>query len=136
MISLIPENYPHTTTSTEGTKSAWEYLFFDPKTILGSVFGENRLQISRCMTALGSGALFEDVGAFTALTDIANLVMDEMRRKERYYIERVHGLMTALLFELLRICSSEEGRLKKTAAASDPECTAVHGQPLCRAHPD
>lgn len=113
MISLIPENYPHTTTSTEGTKSAWEYLFFDPKTILGSVFGENRLQISRCMTAFGSGALFEDVGAFTALTDIANLVMDEMRRKERYYIERVHGLMTALLFELLRICSSEEGRAEK-----------------------
>lgn len=110
MISLIPKNYPHTTTSTEGTQSAWEYLFFEPETILGSVFGENRLQISRCMAALSSGALFGEVGTFKTLTETANLIMDEMRRRERYYIERVHGLMTALLFELLRICNSEEGR--------------------------
>ena len=91
MISLIPKNYPHTTTSTEGTQSAWEYLFFEPETILGSVFGENRLQISRCMAALSSGALFGEVGTFKTLTETANLIMDEMRRRERYYIERVQG---------------------------------------------
>ena len=39
MISLIPENYPHTTTSTEGTQSAWEYLFF--------VLSEKRKRIRR-----------------------------------------------------------------------------------------
>lgn len=106
MISVIPSGYPHTTNSTKGTLGFWEYLFFDPRMILEKYYGDDQVKIARCMSALGKGAVFGDISDYRELAQLANLIMEEMRNHRDFYIERVHALVTALIFEMLRISGS------------------------------
>lgn len=103
MISVIPRSFPHTTNSLPGTKSFWEYLFLDPGTLLREYYGENEVGRRRFLELIGREAIFGTTHDYRQLTTLVNEIMDEMRVKKRFYIEKVRGLLISLLFELARI---------------------------------
>ena len=103
MISIIPRNFPHTTNSDRGTKAYWEYLFLDPGSLLREYFGENEVNRRRFLDLLGKDAVFGRQEDYPALTSVADLILDEMREKSDFYIEKVRGLLLTLIFEIARI---------------------------------
>ena len=56
MLTVIPVNCPHTTNSRLHTKSYWEYLFFDPESILKDLYPENQLFVQRIMEQVNKKA--------------------------------------------------------------------------------
>lgn len=113
MISVIPRNYPHTTNSVPGTKSYWEYLFLDPGTLLREYFGENVVSRRRFLELLGRDALFGKFSEYPVLTSVCDLILNEMKSKQDFYIERVRGLLMTLLFDIARIMkTSDEPEVK------------------------
>ena len=107
MISVIPKNYPHTTNSTPGTESAWEYLFLEPGMLMKEYYGENEAAFRRFLELTGREALFAGTREYPQLAGIVDAIMDEMRVKKSFYVEKVRGLLTALLFEIARITERE-----------------------------
>ena len=103
MVSVIPQNFPHTTNSDPGTKAMWEYLFLDPDMILKEQFDELSLSRKRVHGLITRDALFLKESEAHTLYATANLIMDEMRSKQDFYIERVRGLLRCLLFDVARL---------------------------------
>lgn len=112
MISVIPKNYPHTTTSTPGTLGFWEYLFFDPAMVLRKVYAGEELKIRRLMGIISRDVIYGEIAKYASLTRIANEIMDEMRVRDDYYIEKVHALLAALIFEIIRILDRGEEQVE------------------------
>ena len=108
MISVIPKNYPHTTNSDPGTRAYWEYLFLDPGMLLREHFGENEVARRRFLGFLNRDAVFGSVSQYHSLAVIAELILDEMKNKDTFYVEKVRGLLMGLLFEIARIAKSED----------------------------
>ena len=108
MISVIPRNFPHTTNSDPGTYGSWEYLFLDPGTLLREHFGENEILQRRFLNLLGRDAFFGPVSQYRGLFSVVELILDEMRTKGAFYIEKVRGLLLSLLFEIARIAKKED----------------------------
>lgn len=108
MISVIPRNFPHTTNSDPGTYGSWEYLFLDPGTLLREHFGENEILQRRFLNLLGRDAFFGPVSQYRGLSSVVELILDEMRTKGAFYIEKVRGLLLSLLFEIARIAKKED----------------------------
>ncbi len=108
MISIIPRNFPHTTNSAPGTVGQWEYLFLDPGMLLREFFGENEIARRRFLDLLGRGAIFGTTLQYGSLTQIAELIMQEMQTKGAFYIEKIRGLLLSLIFEIARISKDED----------------------------
>ena len=108
MISIIPRNFPHTTNSDPGTVGQWEYLFLDPGMLLRELFGENEIARRRFLDLLGRGAIFGTTLQYGSLTQIAELIMQEMQTKGAFYIEKIRGLLLSLIFEIARISKDED----------------------------
>ena len=108
MISIIPRNFPHTTKSDPGTVGQWEYLFLDPGMLLREFFGENEIARRRFLDLLGRGAIFGTTLQYGSLTQIAELIMQEMQTKGAFYIEKIRGLLLSLIFEIARISKDED----------------------------
>lgn len=112
MISVIPRNYPHTTNCTPGTMGYWEYLFFDPEIVLKSVYGSNMLKRRQIMDVISGDALYGERGEYPLLSQLTESIMDQMREKDRYYIEKVHALLTVLVFEVVRILDTGDEKVR------------------------
>ncbi len=108
MISAIPRNYPHTTNSDRGTLSCWEYLFLDPGTLLREHFGENIVTRRRFLDLLGRDAVFGSFDEYPVLARVADLILNEMKTKADFYVDRVRGLLMTLLFEIARIMKTSD----------------------------
>lgn len=108
MISVIPRNYPHTTNSDRGTLSCWEYLFLDPGTLLREHFGENIVTRRRFLDLLGRDAVFGSFDEYPVLARVTDLILNEMKTKADFYVDRVRGLLMTLLFEIARIMKTSD----------------------------
>ena len=103
MVSVIPRNYPHTTNSDPGTRAYWEYLFVDPGMILKEHFGDNEIARRKILDLLNRDAIFGTVAQYHVIASIAGMILEEMRSRQAFYIEKIRGLLTCLLFEISRI---------------------------------
>ena len=112
MISVIPRNYPHTTNCTPRTMGYWEYLFFDPEIVLKSVYGSNMLKRRQIMDVISGDALYGERGEYPLLSQLTESIMAQMREKDRYYIEKVHALLTVLVFEVVRILDTGDEKVR------------------------
>lgn len=110
MITVIPKNYPHTTNSEKGMKSAWEYLFLDPEMLLREYYDGNEVAFRRFLNLIGRDAFMARTADCPQLAGIADSILEEMKDKRAFYVEKVKGLLTALLFEIARI--SEKGKIQ------------------------
>lgn len=112
MISVIPKNLPHTTNSTPGTLGFWEYLFFDPAMLLRQYYDTEELKVRRLTEIISRDVIYGEVEQYAPLTRTTNAIMDEMRTKDSYYIEKVHALLMALIFEIVRIGDRGEEKVE------------------------
>ena len=110
MISVIPENYPHTTTSRSGKNSQWEYLFLDVPQTVRELFGEDRRMSDWILSRCAKGAFCKSRRDAPVLFHLAVMIFREMEEKRERYQEAVRGLLKAFLIEAAR--NQESGEKK------------------------
>lgn len=108
MLTVIPKNYPHTTISPPGEKSYWEYLFFDPETILNDIYPNRRMFAKKIERLVNSSGYSYLKGEKKEIVGIVRLIMDECRHRERYSGECIRGLLNSLLMLLARQGSEQD----------------------------
>lgn len=101
--SVIPKNYPHTTNSTPGTLSYWEYLFVDVEGFLEEVYARhNKNKAQRFLHRIESRAVLKSSEEFPAIAAIIRMILKVMREKKELYMEEAEGLLLTLLVNIVR----------------------------------
>ena len=100
--TFIPKNYLHTTNSTPGTLSSWEYLFVDVDRLLGRAVSGTPGHVEHMMRRINSRAIFAKSRDYPRLAKMIRMIMDVMRRHEPFSQEEAEGLMLAFLAEIAR----------------------------------
>lgn len=102
--SIIPKNYPHTTTSDPGTVSKWEYLFVDVEGLLKETLRTERTdsQIQWLCDRINSQAIFQSAAEAPGVAAIIRGVMDNIRGRKPFYMEEAKGLMLTLFAIIAR----------------------------------
>lgn len=108
MFTVIPKNYPHTTTSAEGEKSYWEYLFFDPEASLRQMYPNNGVLQTRLLERVNRSHIFESMDRSQNIGNLLWTIMEEMRKKEEFYRDSVEFMLWSLVLELARMNKDEE----------------------------
>ena len=109
MVSIIPQNYPHITISKKGEgPSFWEYLFFEPMQFIAELYPEDTVYQKEVLQRISRRALFVTQEEYQNLAAQVRMVMDEMREKKPHYRESTHGIMLAVMVEMIRISESLE----------------------------
>ena len=103
MFSVIPRNYPHTTNSTPGTVSRWEYLFIDADGFLKDVFSKNNLMADSLIRRVNRKAHFFRVSQQPQMAEKIRQIIEVLRARKEFYQEEVNGLLLGLLVEIARL---------------------------------
>lgn len=108
MFSIIPPNMCHITNSDLGTKSYWEWMYFDIEKYLNNIYKDDEAFVQRLLTRIYRRAYLLQIKNYPVLDNIIQSIMREMRRKDKYYKESVKGFMHVFIVELLRLDGCEE----------------------------
>ncbi|MBU5482609.1 AraC family transcriptional regulator [Blautia sp. MSJ-19] len=109
--TVIPPNYPHTTTSDLGTISRWEYLFIDVEGFMRK-FIDNPVKAEKMIQRIYSKALFLKESEASSVAAKILKIMNIMREGEEFYLEEAKGILASLLVEIARLNrNSEEERV-------------------------
>ena len=102
--SIIPKNCPHTTTSSDGTVSRWEYLFVDVDEILNCMYpaGINKKSIEQMILRINAKAMFCDAREYPDMAERILHIFDVVRRADEYYIEEAKALINEFLVRVAR----------------------------------
>ena len=104
MLSVIPQNYPHTTISSEEVgPSFWEYLFFDPMQFIVELYPNEPLLQREIFRQINEKAYFMHEWENRNIVFMVNLIMEEMRVKKIHYRENVQSMLRSLVIELIRM---------------------------------
>lgn len=95
VISVIPHNYPHTTTSADGTMSYWEYIFFDPEHVLQDVYPGNQALRMQMLQRVNNNAFLFEEGEMTELRAVVNTILQLQREKREFCKECTRSLLGA-----------------------------------------
>ena len=99
--TVIPPNFPHTTTSDIGNISKWEYLFIDVEGFLESI-SDNRIRSEKMIQRIYSKAMCLKEAEYPDLSRKVLKILDVMRSGEEFYLEEAKGVLLALLAEISR----------------------------------
>ncbi|MGI5977529.1 MAG: AraC family transcriptional regulator [Candidatus Limivicinus sp.] len=104
-ITVIPRKYPHTTNSTPGTYSHWEYLFINENEFLEKVFAGQSHSVHRrqILDAINKDILFFPSQKYPELSENIFRLMECLRKKEMFYQEEAEGLLSSLLTRIAQI---------------------------------
>ncbi|MBS6195951.1 MAG: helix-turn-helix transcriptional regulator [Clostridiales bacterium] len=108
MFSLIPRNFPHTTTAEGLSLSYWEYLFIDVDSFLEAAYRENPLMAERLVRRINRKAHFSYTKDHPEIMALIKQIMEIMKSKKEFYLEEVKGVLLSLLIEIARWNKSEE----------------------------
>ena len=109
MVSLIPQNYPHTTLSKLGEgPSYWEYFFFDPMQVLAELYPKDETYQREVFQKLSRRAYFVKEDENVILAAQVKWILDEMRIKKSRYRENVNAMLRILVVELLRLSENAD----------------------------
>ena len=100
--TVIPKNYPHTTNSTAGTKSFWEYIFIDVENFINDRFKGSERDAERLIRDINKGVLFfkrEDNPSLAANIDE---IVDVLSGQKDFYKEEAEGILMATLLKIAR----------------------------------
>lgn len=112
-VSVIPGNCPHTTNSRLHTKSYWEYLFFDPKSVLEELYPDDPLFVNKIFQVVDKARYFS-VGENKQLSQVIRLLLDECRERKNYSLESIRGLLLSLIMMIARSEYSEKNLAEET----------------------
>ena len=113
MLTVIPVNCPHTTNSRLHTKSYWEYLFFEPESILKDLYPENQLFVQRIMEQVNKKAKVYQPGENSQLVTLVRLIMDECRVKKSFARDSIRGMLLSALISIARNDTGENQTMEK-----------------------
>lgn len=108
MFSVIPKNYPHHTSSDEGTISRWEYLFVDVDGFIHEIFHDNPIFADDIIKRINKQAFFVKAEDHPETARMILDICNEMRRKKEFYVETVKGILQSLLLHIARINNSKD----------------------------
>lgn len=118
--TVIPPNYPHTTTSDPDVAGQWEYLFIDTEGFLHEHYQDRRREMGEWMTEkIYSRAVIRKSEDFPEIAGMIRRILDIMRGREAYYIEEAKGILFALFVNIARKNMEENedtSRLESRAA--------------------
>lgn len=116
MVTVIPKNLPHTTTSDEHDISYWEYLFIDIEQTISQLYKEDPIFGHELIQRINErGMVIHGTNNKKIVTFIKEII-DEMGNKRKFYKDSVRALTIPLLLEVARI-NQDESALEKTIAA-------------------
>ena len=107
MFSVIPKNFPHTTNSSGEHICIWEYLFIDADGFLTEIYQDNPYMAEKLLRRVNQRALFYQEEEKPELAALIHQILETMRNRNPFYLEKVKGLTLALLVEIAR-CSHQE----------------------------
>ena len=137
MLTVIPVNCPHTTNSRLHTKSYWEYLFFDPESILKDLYPENQLFVQRIMEQVNKKAKVYQPGENSQLVTLVRLIMDECRVKKSFARDSIRGMLLSALISIARNDTGENQTMEKVQGGGylpDFQRFGIYQQALYGAH--
>ena len=107
--TIIPSRYPHTTNSTKGSKSKWQYLFIDVKSILKSLYTDSKkLKVmDTIIEIINSEALFLNTIEDKSIADNIKRIMNILSHKQIFYEEEAHASVISLLIKIARKIESK-----------------------------
>ena len=122
-ITIIPRKYPHTTNSTPGTFSHWEYLFINEDAFIEKIFAgqSHRIHRQQMIDAINRDALFFPKEKYPALAKDVLDLMECLRKKDTFFQEESEGILAALLPKAAQIQMSD------AAQAQDHKTTRAPG---------
>lgn len=124
---VLPANYPHTTNSKQGTKSYWEYFYFEPEHVLEKLYENNAVGREQMLSLLNERPILHHENNTSGMGMIILQIMEEMRRHEPLYRVSVRGLLMALVVEIARDNRKHsQERLKSLAEDVNGGLSLIH----------
>lgn len=103
MISVIPENFPHYTESRDREPGYWEYLFIDLPKLIRFMYPDDEIYQRKIMERLNRQAVFRDTKDLQETAELLRMIMEEEKKKSELYMDKIRGLLCAMVISLLRI---------------------------------
>ena len=100
--TVIPSNFLHTTNSTPGRLSSWEYLFVDVEKLIEKATAGVPGRMEKLMRRINNRATLVSSEKYPYLGEQIRTSMNIMRGGEAFCQEEAEALMTALLMEVAR----------------------------------
>ncbi len=100
--TVIPSNFLHTTNSTPGRLSSWEYLFVDVEKLIEKATAGVPRRMEKLMRRINNRATLVSSEKYPYLGEQIRTIMNIMRGGEAFCQEEAEALMTALLMEVAR----------------------------------
>lgn len=102
-ITVFPANFPHITESFGDEINFWEYLFFDPKIIINSLYPESPVYAKEVYNVLTSGATIVTIKEHPELATLIDTIINESRDKKHFHHMVIERMMETLVLGLMRI---------------------------------
>ncbi|MCD8347183.1 MAG: AraC family transcriptional regulator [Lachnospiraceae bacterium] len=101
-ISVIPKNYPHTTTGDNPTGNHWEYLFIDVEKSIRTLYPTDDTQAELLLSRINKNAFFTTTMESPELSALIQAILREMSMRREMYADSVNGLLRSLFIEIAR----------------------------------
>ena len=120
-ISVFPENFPHITISDGEESNFWEYLFFNPRTVIAELYPDNPITQAEILEEINKNPLMLNQTEDKKVMALVNAIMDEEREQKLYYRSAVKNYLTNLVLEIMRM----HGELKSYGEAASKTTNAM-----------
>jgi len=100
--TVIPKNFPHTTNSTPGSKSHWEYLFIDVDSFLKKVMSDKPNDVDKMIHDINHGVFYFTKDEYPSLAANILEIMDIFRQQKEFHMDEAEGILKAVLIKIAR----------------------------------
>ncbi|KAB1439927.1 AraC family transcriptional regulator [Candidatus Galacturonibacter soehngenii] len=114
-VTCIPRYIPHTTYSSPGEESLWEYIFVDPEELFRDMFKEFVESFEGPLSFCENHRYIMNREEFPQVWFLANSIVNELKNQRIDYQTSVKGLMLSLYIEFMRIHDAKRQQTKRIA---------------------
>lgn len=107
-ITIVPKNFPHHTRQTDEPPNRWEYLFVDLERFLNYAFPDKVKYANLLEERLNSKMFLISGEQEPELETLIKLLLDEMRKKQKFYKPCAKALLQAFLLQVARYEGNNE----------------------------
>lgn len=101
-VSVVPENFPHSTVSRGAESNYWEFLFFDPKTVVAELYPDNVAYQHEIIDEINHRPLVVSDQEAPPLAGLVNAIMREACAQYSCYRQMIRNYLKNLVMEIMR----------------------------------
>lgn len=101
-ITVIPENYPHTTESDGEENNFWEYVFLDMNSMVKEMFPDDPVYQEKIIKLLSERAYITDAKEDQEIAKQVNAIIQETKEQKPFCQRLIRLHVEMLLFALIR----------------------------------